>query len=737
MTDRFNICRFFIMLAIAAGMTFVRPARADARVYGEAEVGYTNYQSKNFGERRDGSSLQHRYMLMYSRDGLLEYGRLGFYKYSLGYEWAAFNSEIESSAGKETYSDSTGHLLFNGILDIKPQRLPFRLRAYSRDMNRTGFLDDTATFLLSDDQIINPNIPTSLINGTHIASGATLTFGLKNDTFHPLYKELPLLTIDYTNNYDKDNKSLTPVNSRFDRLGIMLSKGDVEFSFWRREYKDRENPASDYLDDTFTLGTVSYREGRKYIDLTNWIKISADASFYRSREGAEQDTSDEYSVNLHGIASRDRWELMTFNNFSRTMSNAGPGHFMTVPVFARGVWNADTDWQLRFSATDSKTKGITVADNQKNTDLLASVRVDTLKRSQFTLSPSLSVEKVEEINKSTLIVAGNVETASTRRFSERYALYGAYNISVAQTDTGGDTSQYVQNTLSGRGVYRMTDQLRFELDQRFKVGSGRNETGSGILATNLNEQTYVPGTSGVREKTSNGYYQSITKFTTSWIPTPRMRVGFVLGEDILQQQGNDMDMLTTLTNTIEYSLPSFAVGSTIQLARRDYGEVASTEIRGSGSIAYTPDKTMSADIRYDVSHMTEDGSTSDTVDLSQRFRYSFFQASGYGRNWLNLREELSFVKWKYVTPGMTDRFDSKKRLTLGADYYPTRNVFLSAVIRYSLLDPGNAKELLGSAGIGVRFRKLQANLDYSYGTRNGDEDDRVEQRIFANVRKQF
>lgn len=62
---------------------------------------------------------------------------------------------------------------------------------------------------------------------------------------------------------------------------------------------------------------------------------------------------------------------------------------------------------------------------------------------------------------------------------------------------------------------------------------------------------------------------------------------------------------------------------------------------------------------------------------------------------------------------------------------------MSAVIRYSLLDPGNKKELFGSGGIGVQFPLLQANIDYSYGRRTGDRDNRVEKRFSANLKKQF
>jgi len=38
--------------------------------------------------------------------------------------------------------------------------------------------------------------------------------------------------------------------------------------------------------------------------------------------------------------------------------------------------------------------------------------------------------------------------------------------------------------------------------------------------------------------------------------------------------------------------------------------------------------------------------------------------------------------------------------------------------------------------VGLNFRKLQANLEYTYGKRDGS-DNRIEKRIAANVKKFF
>ena len=717
---------------VAAGMT----GPVEARLNGETELGYVDYDSSANGRQRDGSTFQQRYALLYSNKGLLEHGRLGRYQYGLGYEWASFRTRISSDGDDGTLSTSTGHLLFNGALQLKPAKLPLRLDAYSQDLNRTTFLD-TGAFLQQD--IMNPGITTSLVNGTRIRSGITLVYGLAQDSTHPLYRELPRLTLDYKNYYDRDLKSSMPINTRATNWDVALTKGDVEIGFFRYDYSDKINDLSSYIQDRFTIGTTTYRDGRRWVDLTNWIKLSTDASFTRRRGGSISDAGDDYDINLQAKAIRDRWNVMTFNSFNRSQREDGLSHTMIVPVYAKGTWNSDTDWQVRLLAKQRKKDGPRLNAQDNSTDLLATVRVNTFKRSAFTLTPSLSVEQIEDSDKTTVIMLGAVEAASTRRFSSRYALYGRYSLGLTASETATADTDYMLQTLQGRGVYTVSDRLRLELEETLKYGSGTNdtETYAGVLSGNFTDTTYVPGSAVQREIRPNTMYQSTTKLTASWIPAPRFRVGFMLTGDVLKQQDQDADILASLVNTVDYSLPSFSVGSTIRVAKRNFGEQDVTELSGSGSAVYKPNQKMSSEVRYNVSYTTENDSTLTHMNVFQRFKYSFFKNGGFGRRLFDVTEELSFYRTRDVEPGLLRQNDSEKRLTFGGDYYPTKYLLMSAVIRYSLLDPGDKKELFGSGGIGVQFPSLQANIDYSYGRRTGVNDNRVEKRFSANLKKQF
>ena len=722
------ICMILLAICVAAP--------AEARLQGEAEIGYVDYDSTVQGRQRDGSTFQHRYALLYSNKGLLEHGRLGRYQYALGYEWASFRTRLVTDGTDETLSTSAGHLLFNGALQLKPSRLPLRFDAYSQDLSRSAF-QDTGAFLQND--IMNPGITTSLLNGTHIRSGATLVYGLAQDMTHPLYRELPRFMIDYKDSYDSDLKNITPMDTRAKQFNVTLTKGDVEVGFFRYDFSDKINGISSFIDDRITIGTTTYREGRKWVDITNWIKVSTDASFIRHRGGDVNEAGDDYDLNLQAMATREKWNVMTFNNFLRSQRADGISYDMTIPVYAKGVWNTDTDWQIRLLADNEKKEGLRVSPEDNRTDLLASLKIHTFKRSEFTLSPSLSVEKVENSEKTTLMMLGEVETASTRRHSSRYALYGRYSLGLSASETATTDTDYMLHTLQGRGVYTVSDRLRLELEETLKYGSGTNETDTygGVLSGNFTDTTYVPGSAIQREIRPSTMYQSITKMTASWIPAPRMRVGFILSGDVLKQQDQAADILASFVNTVEYSLPSFAVGSTIRVAKRNFGDMDVTEYSGSGSATYKPNQKMSSEVRYNFSYATENESTLTHMNIFQRFKYSFFRNGGFGRKMLDLTEELSFFKTRSIDPEVLRQNDSEKRLTFGGDYYPTKYLFMSAVIRYSLLDPGDKKELFGSGGIGVRFPSLQANIDYSYGKRNGYMDNRIEKRFSANLKKQF
>jgi hypothetical protein len=63
-------------------------------------------------------------------------------------------------------------------------------------------------------------------------------------------------------------------------------------------------------------------------------------------------------------------------------------------------------------------------------------------------------------------------------------------------------------------------------------------------------------------------------------------------------------------------------------------------------------------------------------------------------------------------------------------------MYIAGFARYSLLEPGALTEQLYSASMGVDYRMLQANIEYTYGNQTGNYK-QVEKKLAANLKKFF
>lgn len=725
----------FASLLLAAGM--LAAPSVEARLSGEAELGYQSFDSEVNGAKRDASSFQQRYSLLYGNDGRLGKGSLGKYKYALGYEWGSVDTELKTPTEETNPSVSAGHILFNGELSFTPMNLPVRFSAYSRDMNRIRFLSDSISGPVSTgDDIITPGINDNLMDGTRVSSGATLWLGVRNDLREDrssVFMEIPVLLVDYQDDYVRDMKSLTQQNTRSRKLALVGYKKNNWLHYRQSRHDDYLNRDSSFREDRYILGSVDHRLNRTWSDLTNWITISADGQFIK-RQDQSLGNSETYDLNLFAVASREKWEARTFNTLNRTLDVTGLTTITKVPLHIQGVWGAETDWKVRLSS-DREKRIMADRSLSDRDDLLASLQVYTFKRSQFTLSPSISVERVEQNKDRTIAFDGGVETASTRRFSDIFGLSAGYKVKVFSAE-GTVNSDYLEQTITGRGVYKVSDTIRFVLEENITTAGGtRNEIANTTITAN---QGFLGGASSTtfrtRDEPTEGFSRFVTTFTTSWTPLARLRVGFTAAEDIFKPDNGDTDIITSLGNTIDYSLPNFAVGSNVRYRTRSAGSLRSNDIAATGTASYTPNRNIKASIRYTYAKVKENDTVTTNVDLAQKFTYTVNSLRGGNLKLLDLTEELTYEKADNTLS--FSQFSSKKRLTLGATYYPTKNIFVAATARYSLLDPGDEKEWMGSGAVGAVFNKLQANIDYSYGRRYNSET-RTEKRFSANLKKQF
>ncbi|MBI5657598.1 MAG: hypothetical protein HZC44_12600 [Geobacter sp.] len=725
------------------------PGVVHARIGGELEVGYTDYRSTLNGSAYDASSLYQRYALFTTGGGRFAKGKLGTYQYVVGYEWAAVDTTLNNGSGDQKTSIKAGHLLYQGEVDLQTRELPIRFKAYSRDLTRAMFQTDATFQPPSSDYIIDPNVVDSIIDGTHTSSGATLTFGVHGDKVPSksalAFRELPRIYLDYRNDYVSDLKSLTPRHSQTNSFTAAINKYEGWLIYRYLNYTDFIGDVTTAIpekreEQVFQVGMVDIRKNRRWTDLTNWISISADGQATKVREQTSSDTyrEDVLDLNLFVAAERPTWSLRNFNTFTRTLhvsetENSYITHESFIPVYLKGTLGPDTDWQARVSVRDR-----ILESGQATNDILATARLETFKRSLFTLTPSLTAQRFTSPDETTITLQGTLEAASTRRYSSTVGLFASYDIKNIRSETPAVKTDRLEQTLTGRINYTATDRVRLNFEEKLVSALGGDaSTSSSLQGSGTNSLLSNSSSLGesTRDQNSTDYIQSTTTAGASWEPVARMRVGAQASLDIFQQNGGDLDTVMTLTNTIDYTMPSYAIKGSNRFSKRIVGDKESSETNSSFNASYNPNRNTEMLIRGTYNRLDDFGAITNSAELLQRIRYTI-QGTGFGQSkLLDLIEEAGYnTSDKQIYSGL---YSTKRHLTLIAKSYPLRNLYVGATARYSLLDPGSVSEWLGSATVGLSFRKLQVALEAAYGRRNGSSDNRIEKRVSANLKKQF
>ena len=321
---------------------------AYSRLSGEANLSYIKYDSS---DKVSAHSLTQRYSLLYEKKGVLFDGRLAKYSVAFGYDWVDFDTTINTNGSSANRHRSNGHFLYNGEITVDPKEIPFRLHAYSRDMNRNIFLrDETRIYENNNPSMLgNLDITTGISNGLHTETGATLVMGVKNgmtNGYNEVLRHFPLLMLDFRDIINQDLKSTSPVNNRYSRLAfVSLNKKDNWFHYRLLNYQDFIDPSNNYRESQFQLGTIDHILQRRWIDFANWLSVSVDGQLTQRMNSLISSNNSEFDLNLFGIARRKNWEARSFANFNRVKENYGRVTYRTtVPLFVDGTLSADTIW---------------------------------------------------------------------------------------------------------------------------------------------------------------------------------------------------------------------------------------------------------------------------------------------------------------------------------------------------------------------------------------------------------
>jgi hypothetical protein len=728
-------------------MLILMSSAADAGISGDASLTYTKYDgsandSAVPGHRNSmsSSSFVQNYSLLYSTAGTIYNSRVGRYDVALGYNLTSIDTSFKSSTDKdEDFNKTRGHILYTGEISLDPKEVPFRLNAYSRDMTRNSIINSSGTGISNFNSIFGyRDQPTDVNGGLHIESGATLVAGVKNgmtNGYNETLRHLPMILIDYKDTINRDLRSISPVDTRLSRLAfVSLNKKDNWFHYRHTLYEDKINEINNYTENEIQLGTVDQHMSRRWIDFSNWIKVSTDLQISRRKSNYQTYAIDDINLNLFVIGERANWNGRTFTTFNRNKDeNNKLSYQATLPFYVSGVVNKDISWNARTSYRNiHEIDALGVTSNFTNT--LLGYRVDAFKHSPFTLSQSLDAE-VSQTNASDLVVlSGLIETASTNRYSSIVTLAASYNIKNSLTSGSMvSNSDFLEQRLELRGAYAPTNTFRFEMTQSNTFTHG---TYASFNGTTNNSQTlldqYINPRSMLTKDIGSDSFHSVTTLGGSWTPRPRLNIALTLIEDVYKSTVLGVSPVTTVSSGVSYTSDAWNFSDLLRYTHGsvEYADDNADAFSNSASVRYTHSRNLNASVGASYSATSSKGDTFYDSTFEQRVNYSYLTKSGVARKLLEFSETLLLL----------DGTDSYKRgltksLTLGCKYYPINMLTLSTGLGYSYVSSISDYTIAWNAGAAANFKLLQASLDFVHGIRKNDGA--RENKFTGNIRRSF
>ncbi|TYO95044.1 hypothetical protein EDC39_1237 [Geothermobacter ehrlichii] len=740
-----------LCILIWSGMAF-------AELQGVAEWRYVDFQrdSKTLDDLSVGSFSQ-QYTLLWKKQGLIHNGRGGQYDLSLGAEWTSFGTRLDQEGQASVDLDNeTKKILYRGELLLAPGGLPFRFHAFSYDEHKSTFLEDTSPALQRS--LLRPGIITDIANGQHITSGATLLVGIRNGSYMGRYRDvlsqLPRLLVDYRETYVRDVHGDTPQHFRERNLAfVSLNKKDNWFHYRYTDYTNFMQPdgSDDFVEKTYLLGTIDHQQIRRWINITNWIKISADGSYTTTDHVRGQDYPESriYDFHLFSRMRRTNWGASEFTSYRREVEGNRLNKLLEVPFFASGELDRNTSWRFQFIGSRDREEyldGTIFANSGQplsdEDDAYLQTRIETFRQGRYIFSPMIEVEAKGGDEGDGYAARATFEFYSNSRYRPKYEIYGSYVLS--RFDGNGlldETVDAWEQEAVGRVETQVSRFVRLAMEQRLAYSDGTTDKNVTIHIQPLVNDGLV-GTLTEVDRTGGATFRSTTKlrgeFTTTW----RMDNTLELIYDYVDT-GDKRDDQLILKHRLDYDNRKFSLRMKNNLIKgaRPVSEVVtgsliqpggfgggSLNFEHSSRLSYSPGRAWEVTGRVD--YLWQDTDAGDTSDLSlrQTATYNFYHVNGLIRKIGLLKQELEYERFEAATGQTTD----VTRYSLLAEYYPTRRTLLGGEVKYTVPETGSDL-LTWNLVAAANFEKLQVRLEYAYGT----DDDTDEQRWEVNVRKIF
>lgn len=698
------------------------PREARCSLTAEADWGYLSNETTSPGYRSAAHSMTQRYSVYYSKSERLVNGRFGHYDVTLGYQLLTYDTSVKSTGSQaESFGESKGKILYSGEMLVNPKEMPLKIKIFSKDMTGGSFLTG------------GEKAPRSIVSGIqdvqHVETGATLVMGVKNgmtNGYNEVLRHLPMLMLDYRDTIYKDRSSTVPVDTHLSRLAfVSLNKKDNWFHYRYVTFEDYIDNGNNYQETQVQLGTVDHMLQRRWIDFTNWLKVSADGQFTKNVK-KNDGVLEDFSLNVFGTALRKKWGVRTFNNFTRINDRSNSGNVIyktAIPVYVDGIISRDSDWNAFVKYNNNHTdKGVYF-----NT-LNGGYAIDAFRSSSFTLRQTLNAESISSPQTETLLMSGSVSTNSTQRFSRKWLVSASYNISNSHYNSHSEikdsSSSFTEQKLNTSASYNLNNYLRISVNQRNSFSTGTWESVvSTVSGATTNSPQYETSLENMGKYTST--YRSLTNLDVSWNPLPHLDIDFIASNDLITSQPSGKTEAVTLGFNLSYSDSNFKFSTQNKYLSTNAGKGTSVRVSSANLINYMFNRNleMSGKFSYVDDSAVHDGKS---INVEQGLNYSMTSIMGFSRKLLEVTESVT-----YSESASKRNYGSR----LGIKYYPLRQMMIGAGGKYSFVDNFKNENFGYYGSLSVEFRLLSAGLEYTYGKTKLDNV--VEKRISANVRKRF
>lgn len=755
-----HIVAIALLLVVATRL----PAAAGL-LSGYAELGYASYQAELGGATvEERSHFTQQYGLAWSDRGQLLDGRGGQYNLLLGAELTSLDGEHN---GTDTNID-TSKIFYRGDLLLAPGGLPFRLNLFSYDLNKSSFeyLDDSGRagpYLSPGAPIISPHIAVDISNGQHVITGATLLAGIRNGSYNGQYRELlanyPRLLMDFRETYVRDMEGDTPQHYRNRNLAfVSLNKKDNWFHYRYNDYTDFMDHDQDYVEKSYMIGTIDHVMKRHWINMTNWLKISTDASITEvAEENPGRPSGDYWALNVFAAAKRTTFQFNNFTTYERFREEAPYNRFrktMTVPFYGSGELSADKGWRAQFVNYFDDDNFISTGRSENEELSYARMTLDLNKNSRLWFSPEAAVEvhNGDRGNGLGFELGGELYTNPKARSDVRW--FGSLFASYVNGDGryfGSESIDYVETRTRGRVEKKYSPVWTAGIEQYVLVGSG---TLDDSVAPDIRVEGGLPLLYSDDISDSAGFRKGSTVRLTSTLFGEQILGALKnryeaiydrleISEDVSNQAG-DRVILRHRLNYSKQQLYAQVLSQLIYGKGHDEIDFSLTylgnpqslsspdwSLRSTGSLDYRPTRSFVAKASYDVVANAEGDLA---VSLGEEMRYGLYKTNGIIREWLNFYQGLEYQYFDVAASN-----PSAIIVKVGGLYAPLRTVSLGAKLEYQYYMPDNFGQLRTDLSANVDFPKFQVGLNYSYGVRDAVDAyaERTESRWEVFVKKQI